>query len=64
MTKLELKRRERDLTQAQLSELSGVTTTTISGIECGRTDDLMMSTAFKLSKALGCTVDDIFCPKI
>lgn len=53
------KRKERNLTQAKLSELSGVTIAMISAIENNHTFPNIY-TLFKLSIALRCQVDDLY----
>lgn len=52
-------RSERDLTQAALAELVGVSRKTINTVENGV---FVPSTilALKLARALGCTVEDVF----
>jgi transcriptional regulator with XRE-family HTH domain len=53
-------RGERDLTQAQLSKLSGVKLGTISGIESGRIKRPQARTLGRLARALKCTIADFF----
>jgi transcriptional regulator with XRE-family HTH domain len=45
-------RRDRDLTQEQLAERSGVDQTTISNLETGRVTDPSWSTVMRLADAL------------
>ena len=56
---LEEKRRERDLTQAELAKLSGVTQPIISEIERGIIKDPRLSTLNRLAAAFECKVDDL-----
>ncbi len=58
-TTMKLQRAKRDLTQAQLAELSGITRKSINAIESGR---MVPSTilALKLARALGVTVEELF----
>jgi len=58
MTPLERLRRNANLTQLQLEEMSGVSQTTISAIENGRMNPTA-GTLRKLSKALGVTIEKI-----
>jgi putative transcriptional regulator len=59
VTNMKLLRAQRDLTQAQLADLSGITRKSINAIESGR---MVPSTilALKLARALGVKVEDIF----
>lgn len=56
---LKVQRAVRDLTQAQLAELSGMTRKSINAIETG---NMVPSTilALKLARALGVGVEDLF----
>ena len=58
-TSMKLLRAQRDLTQAQLAELSGITRKSINAIESGR---MVPSTilALKLARTLGVTVEELF----
>jgi putative transcriptional regulator len=58
-TTMKLQRARRDLTQAQLADLSGITRKSINAIESGR---MVPSTihALKLARALGITVEELF----
>ena len=58
--KIKEKRIELGMSQEQLSELSGVSRTIISGLESGKTTVTTTDTLLKLSNALGCRVKDIF----
>lgn len=51
-------RLDRELTQAQLAEKVGVTTTAISQYECGR-DDPSLEVLIRLLAALQCTFEDL-----
>lgn len=59
VTTMKLQRARRDLTQAQLAELSGITRKSINAIESGR---MVPSTilALKLARTLGVTVEELF----
>jgi putative transcriptional regulator len=59
VTTMKLLRAQRDLTQAQLAELSGITRKSINAIESGR---MVPSTilALKLARTLGVTVEELF----
>jgi putative transcriptional regulator len=50
-------RAERDLTQAQLAELAGVSVATISALETGRTRIPQVRSLSKLARALGVGLD-------
>lgn len=58
-TSMKLQRAKRDLTQAQLADLSGITRKSINAIESGR---MVPSTilALKLARTLGVTVEELF----
>ncbi len=60
MTILEELRRKADLTQAQLSQKSGVATSTISRIEIDGINDAKVDTLLKLAEAIGCRIGDFF----
>lgn len=53
-------REEKKMSQEQLSELSGVSRTIISGIESGRVKVTTTATLKKLAIALNKTVSEIF----
>jgi putative transcriptional regulator len=59
VTTMKLLRAQRDLTQAQLADLSGITRKSINAIESGR---MVPSTilALKLARTLGVTVEELF----
>jgi putative transcriptional regulator len=58
-TTMKVQRAQRDLTQAELAELAGVTRKSINAIETGH---MVPSTilALKLAHALGVKVEDLF----
>ena len=60
MTKLEALRRYAGLTQAQLSEKTGVATSTISRLEVAGINDAKVETLLKLAEAIGCKIGDFF----
>jgi DNA-binding XRE family transcriptional regulator len=53
------RRRDLDITQAQLAEASGVQQSHISAIERGRAFDLRAETLWRLARSLGCSMDDL-----
>lgn len=53
-------REAKDMTQEELSEKSGISRVTISGLENGTERNTTSKTLVKIAKALGCTVDQIF----
>jgi putative transcriptional regulator len=59
VTTMKLQRAKRDLTQAQLADLSGITRKSINAIESGR---MVPSTilALTLARTLGVTVEELF----
>ena len=56
---LKVQRAMRDLTQADLAELAGVTRASVNAIETGRMMPSILL-ALKLARALGVSVDSIF----
>jgi putative transcriptional regulator len=58
-TTMKLQRAKRDLTQAQLADLSGITRKSVNAIESGR---MVPSTilALKLARTLAVTVEELF----
>ncbi len=58
-TTMKVQRAKRDMTQAQLADLSGITRKSINAIESGR---MVPSTilALKLARTLGVTVEELF----
>lgn len=53
-------REEQRLSQAELSEKSGVARSIINGLETGRTQITTTMTLFKIAKALNVSVNDLF----
>ena len=63
MYKVKEMRKLRNLTQEQLSELSGVSRAIISGLEAMNSNmTTTTETLIKIARALNCTVSDIFLP--
>jgi putative transcriptional regulator len=60
VTTMKLQRAKRDLTQAQLADLSGITRKSINAIESGRMVPSIIL-ALKLARTLGVTVEALFC---
>lgn len=58
--KLKEIREKKNLTQEELSDMSGVSRITISGIESGRMSVAKTDTLVKLADALGMSVVDVF----
>ena len=58
--KLKKARMQRNLTQQELADKSGVSRVTIAMIENGQTRDVMASTLLKLANALDMSVSDLF----
>ena len=58
-TTMKVRRAMRDLTQADLAELTGVTRKSINAIETGRMVPSVLI-ALKLAQALGVSVEDLF----
>jgi putative transcriptional regulator len=58
-TTMKVERAKRDLTQAGLAELAGVTRKSINAIEMGHMVPSIVL-ALKLAKALGVTVEELF----
>lgn len=56
------RREELKMTQEQLAIKSGVSRQTISSLETGKYDNVLMSTLAAIAAALDTTVDKIFCP--
>ena len=56
---LRVQRAMRDLTQADLAELAGITRVSVNAIEGGRMVPSVLL-ALKLARALGVSVDDLF----
>lgn len=58
--KIKEKRKEKRMTQAELSAKSGVSRATISGLENGTLRATSSKTLLRLARALDTTVDQIF----
>lgn len=59
--KIKEKRKERNMTQDQLSKKSGVSRSTIASLESGKATVTSTTTIKKIANALECSVSDIFC---
>jgi putative transcriptional regulator len=55
------RREELNMTQEELSAKSGVSRQTISALECGKAENVLVGTLAAIAKALNTTVDDFFC---
>lgn len=53
-------RREKNMSQQQLAEKSGISRAIISGLECGSITVTTTDTLLKIASALGKKVSDIF----
>lgn len=53
-------REEKNMTQEELEEKSGISRQTISAIENGRTENVMSGTLLALASALDTTIDNLF----
>lgn len=60
MNKLEEMRRKAGLTQSDLSQKSGVATSTISRLEVVGLNDAKVKTLLDLADAIGCEIGDFF----
>ena len=60
VNKIKAYRKQRKLTQKELSAISGVSRTIISGLESGRVVNTTADTLQKIAKALGGPISDIF----
>ena len=58
--KIEEARKRMGMSQAELAQKSGVSRTTISGLESGRVKNTTAETLLKIARALDVQVDDIF----
>ena len=58
--KIKEMREKKEMSQEKLSELSGVSSSIISGLESGRVTVTTTTTLLKIAKTLGVTVDEIF----
>lgn len=57
-------RKERGMTQEELSAVSGVSRTIISGLESGRIQETTIGTLHKIANALGKQIFEIFYDQI
>lgn len=57
------RREELKMTQEELAIKSGISRQTISSLETGKYDNVLMSTLAAIAEALNTTVDKIFCPE-
>ena len=51
------------MTQEQLAEKSGVSRQTISALESGKSENVLVGTLAAIATALDTTVDKFFCPQ-
>lgn len=58
--KVRVYRKQKKVTQAELSKMSGVSRTVISGIESGRIENTTFETLRKISTAFGKPINDVF----
>lgn len=56
-------REKQKMTQEQLEQKSGISRQTISAIENGRAENVMVGTLLAIANALGTTIDDLFFEK-
>jgi DNA-binding Xre family transcriptional regulator len=56
----ELRARQGKMSQSQLAKVAGLTAATISNLESGKLKRIELDTLAKLSRALRCTLDDLF----
>lgn len=61
--KVGIYRVKNELTLKQLSDRTGISTTTLSKIENNRTDDILLSNAIILAKVLKVDLYELFCIK-
>ena len=61
--KIRERREELRMTQEELAQKSGVSRQTISSLETGKYEDVLVSTLAAIATALGTTVDKIFYPE-
>ena len=61
--KIRERREELRMTQEELAQKSGVSRQTISSLETGKYEDVLISTLAAIATALGTTVDKIFYPE-
>ena len=62
MIHLRNKRMQANLSQQELSALSGIPQQTISTIESGTRKNIGVETLYPIARALGCTIDDLLTP--
>ena len=62
MVLLQEKRKNKGLSQLELSRISGVPQQTISNIESGARKNPGIETMAPIAKALGCSLDDLYSP--
>lgn len=60
---LRVRREEMHMTQEDLAKASNVSRQTISALENGKCENVLVGTLMSLSKALDTTVDKFFCPE-
>ncbi len=60
--KIKERREELKMTQEELAQRSGVSRQTISSIETGKYENVLVGTLAAIANALGTTVDKIFYP--
>ena len=63
MILLREKREAAGLTQIQLADMAGVPQQTISAIELRARENPTVDTLYRLSRALGCTMDEMYVPE-
>ncbi len=56
--------RERDISINKLSNMSGVTQSTVNNIVSGRNNSATISTIKKLCDGLGITIEEFFCSEL
>ena len=61
--KIRERREELEMTQEELAIKSGVSRQTISSLETGKYDNVLVGTLAAIAMALGTTVDKIFYPE-
>lgn len=58
--KIKMLRKEREMTQDKLAELSGLSRQTVNAIESGKAENVTTGTLEAIAKALGVSVRDFF----
>lgn len=58
--RIDVVRKGKNMSQADLSEKSGVSRTIISGLESGRIQVTTTDTLVRIAGALNCSIEDIF----